>query len=122
MRLASNFSTSRSVSVLPSMRVDDPMLSIVATRRKALKRSGSKLPSARQAPLNSSISEISARISVVILIVFYFNILVPFHPHYHPITPAAKARTSISARRVISPRTLKSEGGHDDERDISYPA
>jgi hypothetical protein len=34
-RLESSRSTSRSVSLLPSIRVDDPMLSMVATRRSA---------------------------------------------------------------------------------------
>ena len=48
------FSMSRSASLLPSIRVDDPMLSIVAARRKADNRSGASVLSARQAPLNSS--------------------------------------------------------------------
>jgi hypothetical protein len=47
--------------LLPSMRVEDPMLSIVATRRKAERRSGANVPNARHAPLNSSSSEMSAR-------------------------------------------------------------
>ena len=51
------------------MRVDDPMLSIVATRRSADRRSGAKVPSARHAPLNSSISAIKERISGVIRMV-----------------------------------------------------
>ncbi len=34
-RLESRCSTSRSVSLLPSIRVDEPMLSMVATRRSA---------------------------------------------------------------------------------------
>jgi hypothetical protein len=57
------------------MRVEDPMLSIVATRRKALSRSGASVPSARQAPLNSSISAIRERISGEILILAESNIV-----------------------------------------------
>ena len=53
--------------MLPSIRVEDPMLSIVATRRKADKRSGASVPSARQAPLNSSISDIRERIFGVMM-------------------------------------------------------
>jgi hypothetical protein len=45
------------------MRVDDPMLSIVATRRRADKRSGASVLSARQAPLNSSSSAMMSSIS-----------------------------------------------------------
>ena len=39
------------------MRVEDPILSIVAMRRRAFRRSGARMPSARQAPLNSSSSD-----------------------------------------------------------------
>jgi len=42
-------------------RVEEPILSMVATRRRAFSRSGAIVPSARQAPLNSSISERSSR-------------------------------------------------------------
>ncbi len=42
------------------------MLSIVATRRSADSRSGARVPRARQAPLNSSISAIRAKVSGVI--------------------------------------------------------
>ncbi len=59
-------STSRSVSLLPSIRVDEPILSIVATLRRALSRSGASVPMARHAPLNSLILAMRARISGVI--------------------------------------------------------
>jgi hypothetical protein len=49
------------------MRVDEPMLSIVATRRSDVSRSGDMRPIAAHAPLNSSISAISLRISGVIV-------------------------------------------------------
>src|SRR5215831_6168367 len=45
------------------MRVDEPMLSMVATWRKARKRSGESVCKASQRPLNSSISAISRSIS-----------------------------------------------------------
>lgn len=45
-----NCSTSRSVSLLPSIRVEEPMLSIVATRRSAFRRSGASVPSAPERP------------------------------------------------------------------------
>ena len=53
-------------NMLPSMRVDEPILSIVATRRSAESRSGAIRPMARQAPLNSSIAAISDKIAGVI--------------------------------------------------------
>src|SRR5580692_6739749 len=56
------------------MRVDDPMLSIVATRRSAFNRSGAIVPRARQAPLNSSISDRSASNSCVTLMVSVLSI------------------------------------------------
>ena len=62
-RFDSRRSTSRSDSLLPSIRVDEPMLSIVATRRMADRRSGASVPKARHAPLNSSILAIRFRIS-----------------------------------------------------------
>ena len=40
------------------MRVDEPMLSMVAARRRAQSRSGASVSSARQAPFNSSIAAI----------------------------------------------------------------
>ena len=55
--------------LLPSMRVDEPMLSMVATRRSADSLSGAKVPKARQAPLNSSMPATRARISGVIWMV-----------------------------------------------------
>src|SRR5882672_1212608 len=74
------------------MRVDDPMLSMVATRRRAESRSGASVPRARQAPLNSSIPAISERISGVILRVLdrnmdqYYAQLHPL-PTEHPMAP-----------------------------------
>lgn len=58
-----------SLSCAPSIRVEEPMLSIVATRRSAVGRSGEILPIAVQAPLNSSVSVIRLRIVEVIAIV-----------------------------------------------------
>ena len=55
----SSVSTSASESFAPSMRVDEPTLSIVATLRSALRRSGESVLSASHLPLNSSISAIS---------------------------------------------------------------
>ncbi len=43
-------SMSRSLSLLPSKRVEEPMLSTAATRRNAESRSGVSAPSARHAP------------------------------------------------------------------------
>jgi hypothetical protein len=54
-------STSRLSSRAPSIRVDDPTLSMVATQRSADSLSGAMRPMARQAPLNSSTSAISER-------------------------------------------------------------
>jgi hypothetical protein len=51
------------------MRVEEPMLSMVATRRRVERRSGASLPKARQAPLNSSIRASITRITGVIFCV-----------------------------------------------------
>ena len=50
-------------------REPDPMLSMVATRRRADRRSGASAPWARQTPLNSSIPAIRLRTSGVIWMV-----------------------------------------------------
>ena len=77
--LPNRCSTSRLLSLLPSMRVEEPMLSIVAMRRRAFNRSSAKVPRARQAPLNSSISDSKASNSGVIWIDSVFII-----PEYIP--------------------------------------
>ena len=61
-------------------------ISIVATRRKALSRSGASVPSARHAPLNSSISPIRERTSGEIWMLAVSNIVVFKHiyTHTHP--------------------------------------
>ncbi len=56
---------SRLLSLAPSIRVEEPILSMVATRRRPERRSGAIRPIARHAPLNSSISAISERIAGV---------------------------------------------------------
>lgn len=60
-RLESSFSTSRSENLLPLMREDELILSIVETLRRADSRSGASVPSARPAPLSSSIRAIKLR-------------------------------------------------------------
>ena len=85
-------------SGMPRIRVEDPMLSIVAIRRKLNKRSGASVPSARQAPLNSSISDMIPRISGVIWMVValrkepLISKYTPIYTHLHravrlPIRP-----------------------------------
>ena len=83
-RFDSNNSTSRSDSLLPSMRVDEPILSMVATRRRADSRAGASVPKARQAPLNSSILAMRLRISGVIWMVSALSIN-QYYTHLHPI-------------------------------------
>jgi hypothetical protein len=65
------------------MRVEEPMLSMVATRRRPDRRSGAIRPIARQAPLNSSISAISDRISGVMRRVAMLSAI----PLLHPFAP-----------------------------------
>src|ERR1700681_2916494 len=55
----SKSSTSASDSFAPSMRVEEPTLSMVATLRSALRRSGESVLRASHLPLNSSISAMS---------------------------------------------------------------
>jgi hypothetical protein len=59
------------------------MLSMVATRRSADRRSGAKVPRARYAPLNSSISATRESISGVICTVDVWN-MIHFYTHKHP--------------------------------------
>jgi len=77
----SNFSTSESLSLEPSMRVDDPTLSIVAIRRRLVSFSGARVSMTFQRPLNSSIAAMSLRISgvIVMLLVSYMGNI-----HLHP--------------------------------------
>ena len=65
------------------LRVDEPMLSMVATLRRAVRRSGARVPRARQAPLNSSMRAIKRKISAEMCRVSVQNI----GPITHPITP-----------------------------------
>jgi len=63
----SKSSTWRSVSFEPSMRVEEPTLSMVATSRSEVSFSGERLRIMRHCPLNSSSSAMSRRISGVML-------------------------------------------------------
>jgi hypothetical protein len=83
-RFESSRSTSRSESLLPSMRVDEPMLSMVATRRNAKRRSGARVPRAYHAPLNSSSSAMRLKISGVISSVSAPIITPDNSPQLHP--------------------------------------
>ena len=65
------------------MRVEEPMLSMVATRRSADRRSGASVPKARQAPLNSSILAMRLSISGVIWMVSVRN-MNQYCTHLHP--------------------------------------
>src|ERR1700722_20607414 len=70
------------------IRVDEPMLSIVATRRNAESRSGARVPSACHAPLNSSSPAMRFRISGVIWRVPVRIITPNDTPNYtHSLTP-----------------------------------
>jgi hypothetical protein len=62
---------------------------MVAMRRKLNKRSGASVPNARQAPLNSSIFEISARMSASVVRVLSVNIPIniPDYTHFNDIYP-----------------------------------
>src|SRR5207302_923096 len=55
-RLDRRISTSRSVSLAPSIRVEAPTDSTVVIWRNVARRSGARVPSAFHSPLNSSIS------------------------------------------------------------------
>src|SRR3990167_6804230 len=68
------------------MRVEEPMLSMVATRRRADRRSGASEPKARQTPLNSSILAMRFRISGVIWRVSVVS-MNQYYTNLHPFTP-----------------------------------
>ena len=91
------FSTSRSLSLAPSIRVEEPMLSMVATRLSDRSRSGLMLSTARHSPLNSSIDAIRRSISLEgwmwggsMAHSKHTSISIHFHPfpsisiHFHP--------------------------------------
>jgi hypothetical protein len=59
----SSLSTSLSLSLAPSILVEEPTLSIVATRFRLVSFSGASVSIAFQRPLNSLISAMSLRIS-----------------------------------------------------------
>ena len=80
------------------MRVDDPMLSIVATRRRADKRSGASVLSARQAPLNSSSSAMMSSISGSMTTVFVLRVSA-----IHPAISSYKYRFPYTRYPAISP-------------------
>lgn len=82
-RFDSSRSTSRSDRLLPSMRVEKPMLSMVATRRRAHRRSGASAPQVRQAPLNSPILVMRLRVSGMIGMVSVRSV----NQIAHPFTP-----------------------------------
>ena len=65
------------------MRVDEATLSMVATRRNANSLSGAKDPSARHAPLNSSIWTMSARILGVMTMLSVLSIAVNIAVNSH---------------------------------------
>jgi hypothetical protein len=65
------------------LRVDEPMLSMAATRRNADKQSGVSVPKVRQTPLNSSILETRFRISGLMRSDLKLNM----YPIKHQITP-----------------------------------
>jgi hypothetical protein len=92
----SSASTSRSVRRLPSMRVEDTIPSIVAMRRRALSRSGARMPSARQAPLNSSSSDRRARSWGVIWRASVLTI-----PEYLPVQTRITTGYSTGIDRVL---------------------
>src|SRR6266404_7898620 len=87
----SSFSTSRSLSFAPSIRVEEPTLSIVAIRLRLESFSGASDSITFQRPLNSSISAMSFRISGVIVMFLISWGRISIYTHFHPI-PTQRAR------------------------------
>ena len=73
------------------MRVEDPMLSIVAMRLRLVSLSGAMVYIAFQRPLNSSISAMSFRISGV-MVMFFISCMIgyPFLPIFTRFLRAGK--------------------------------
>jgi len=90
LRNTGRASTYASLSFDPSMRVDDPTLSIVAIRLSVVSFSGASVSMTVQRPLNSSISAMSFRISgVIVMLVMRCMADIHFHPFIavsHPMT------------------------------------
>src|SRR5262249_12642008 len=86
----SSFSTSRSLSFAPSIRVEDPTLSIVAIRLRLVSFSGASDSITFQRPLNSSISAMSFRISGVIVMLLILWVRISIYTHCYPIRHKGK--------------------------------
>lgn len=78
--------------------IDEPMLSMVATRRRLDRRSGAIRPIARHAPLNSSIS--ATRVMLAALPELSVLILEAAREH-GPVTVAEAVRISGASRNTI---------------------
>lgn len=102
-RFASRLSTSRSERLLPSMRVEDPTLSMVATRRRAVSRSGASVPNAFHAPLNSSIWAMSRSISGVMFRVSTVTIPTNSPKNIHFVKPIIHPISSEAGRGCGKP-------------------
>ena len=77
----------------PSIRVEEPMLSIVATFFNADRRSGASLPMCCQIPLNVSISAMILSISGVIFSISMSNML-PY-PFFDPYIPKKELKKVV---------------------------
>ena len=69
------------------MRVEEPTLSMVATLRRAVSRSGARVPNALHAPLNSSIWAMSLSISGVMCRVSAVSISNKSSKNIHSVKP-----------------------------------
>jgi len=102
LRNTGRASTYASLSFDPSMRVDDPTLSIVAIRRSMVSFSGASVSMTVQRPLNSSISAMSLRISgVIVMLVMRYMADIHFHPFIaalHPIMPDTRFYPLLTIR------------------------
>jgi len=85
--------------------VDDPMLSMVATLRRADGRSGAKVPRARQAPLNSSSSAMKPRISGVILRLAGWITTPDDTPNYTQFVKRPKKRPFTPIIEILPPHS-----------------
>lgn len=92
------------------MRVEEPTLSMVATRRRAVSRSGAREPNAFHAPLNSSIWAMSRSISGVMFRVS--KVIIPktspknthfVKPQIHPISSETRKPTLFRFLSTLFP-------------------
>jgi len=101
-----------SLSFAPSIRVEEPTLSIVAIRLRLVSFSGASDSITFQRPLNSSISAMSLRISGVMVTFLISWVRISIYTHFYPV-PNQWQALSILTR--LHPFACESQADRPEE-------